>query len=231
MTTGIELRKLRKLYEGHGQGAWAVDGVDMTIGSGKFITLLGPSGCGKTTTLRMIAGLEVPTSGQILRDGLDITDQPVTDRDMRMVFQDFALFPNMTVEQNVTFGLRVRRMRGRYSEAEIKKRVFQFLDLVHLADHAHKKPHQLSGGQKQRVGIARALAADPALLLSDEATSALDPETTRSILALLRDINRRLGLTILLITHEMEVIRSIADRVAVIDAGRIVARDPYAMDA
>ncbi|MBN9246925.1 MAG: ABC transporter ATP-binding protein, partial [Hyphomicrobium sp.] len=174
MTTGIELRNLRKLFEGHGHASWAVDGVDMTIGAGKFVTLLGPSGCGKTTTLRMIAGLEMPTSGQIFRDGQDITDQPVTDRDMRMVFQDFALFPNMTIQDNVAFGLRVKSKRGKYTEAQIQQRVAEFFDLVHLKDHAHKKPHQLSGGQKQRVSLARALVTDPKVVLFDEPLGSLD---------------------------------------------------------
>ena len=137
MTTGIELRNLRKRYDGHGGGgAWAVDGVDMRIGRGQFVTLLGPSGCGKTTTLRMIAGFETPTSGQILRDGVDITDQPVTDREMRMVFQDFALFPNMTVAENVAFGLKTRRMKGRFDAAEIRRKVGEYLDLVRLSGHA-----------------------------------------------------------------------------------------------
>lgn len=222
MTTGIELRKLRKLYEGHGQGAWAVDGVDMTIGAGKFITLLGPSGCGKTTTLRMIAGLEVPTSGQILRDGLDITDQPVTDRDMRMVFQDFALFPNMTVEQNVTFGLRVRRMRGRYSEAEIKKRVFQFLDLVHLADHAHKKPHQLSGGQKQRVSLARALVTDPQVVLFDEPLGSLDANLRKIMQIELIRIHRELGKTFIYVTHDQDEAMAMSNAIAVMRGGKVM---------
>lgn len=222
MTSGIELKNLRKTYDGHGQGAWAVDGVDMTIGAGRFITLLGPSGCGKTTTLRVIAGLETPTSGQILRDGVDITDQPVTDRDMRMVFQDFALFPNMSVEQNVAFGLRVRRMKGRYSEAEIRKRVYQFLDLVHLADHAAKKPHQLSGGQKQRVSLARALVTDPQIVLFDEPLGSLDASLRKIMQIELIRIHRELGKTFIYVTHDQDEAMAMSSSIAVMRGGKVM---------
>ncbi len=222
MATGIELKNLRKHYDGHGQGAWAVDGVDMTIGSGKFVTLLGPSGCGKTTTLRMIAGLEIPTSGQIMRDGIDITDQPVTDRDMRMVFQDFALFPNMTVAENVAFGLRVRRMKGRYSETEIGKRVGEFLDLVHLADHAPKKPHQLSGGQKQRVSLARALVTDPEVVLFDEPLGSLDANLRKIMQIELIRLHRELGKTFIYVTHDQDEAMAMSDAIAVMRGGKVM---------
>jgi len=222
MTTGIELKNLRKMYESHGHAAWAVDGVDMTIGAGKFVTLLGPSGCGKTTTLRMIAGLEIPTSGQILRDGMDITDQPVTDRDMRMVFQDFALFPNMTVEENVAFGLRVRRMKGSISESEIRKRVAQFLDLVHLADHGQKKPHQLSGGQKQRVSLARALVTDPKVVLFDEPLGSLDANLRKIMQIELIRLHRELGKTFIYVTHDQDEAMAMSDAIAVMSGGKVV---------
>jgi ABC-type Fe3+/spermidine/putrescine transport system ATPase subunit len=222
MTTGIELKNLRKRYESHGHAAWAVDGVDMTIGAGKFVTLLGPSGCGKTTTLRMIAGLEIPTSGQILRDGLDITDQPVTDRDMRMVFQDFALFPNMTVDENVAFGLRVRRMKGSISEAEIQTRVAQFLELVHLSEHARKKPHQLSGGQKQRVSLARALVTDPKVVLFDEPLGSLDANLRKIMQLELIRLHRELGKTFIYVTHDQDEAMAMSDAIAVMSDGKVV---------
>ena len=177
--------------------------------------------------IRCLNGLERPDSGEVFVEGREISRlgerqlQPLRRR-VGMIFQHFNLLSAKTVEDNAALPLKIA---GR-PKTERRRRAAELLDLVGLAEKARAYPASLSGGQKQRVGIARALAADPALLLSDEATSALDPETTRSILALLRDINRRLGLTILLITHEMEVIRSIADRVAVIDAGRIVEEGP-----
>lgn len=222
MTVGIELRNLRKLFEGHGHASWAVDGVDMTIGAGKFVTLLGPSGCGKTTTLRMIAGLEMPTSGQILRDGQDITDQPVTDRDMRMVFQDFALFPNMTIEDNVAFGLRVKSKRGKYTEPQIKRRVAEFLDLVQLKDHAHKKPHQLSGGQKQRVSLARALVTDPKVVLFDEPLGSLDANLRKAMQLELIRLHRELGKTFVYVTHDQDEAMAMSDAIAVMSQGKVM---------
>ncbi len=201
----------------------AVDGVSLTVRKGEILGIIGRSGAGKSTLIRCLNGLERPDSGQIFVEGREITGlserelQPLRRR-IGMIFQHFNLLSAKTVEENVALPLKIE---GR-PKAERLKRATELLELVGLADKAKAYPASLSGGQKQRVGIARALAARPAVLLSDEATSALDPETTRSILALLKDINQKLGLTILLITHEMEVIRSIADRVAVIDAGRIV---------
>jgi D-methionine transport system ATP-binding protein len=201
----------------------ALDGVSLTVRKGEILGIIGRSGAGKSTLIRCLNGLERPDSGQVMIEGRDIARlgerelQPLRRR-IGMIFQHFNLLSAKTVEDNVALPLKIE---GR-TKAERLARAAELLELVGLSEKAKAYPASLSGGQKQRVGIARALAARPALLLSDEATSALDPETTRSILALLRDINRRLGLTILLITHEMEVIRSIADRVAVIDAGRIV---------
>jgi len=202
----------------------ALDGVSLSVRKGE---LIGRSGAGKSTLIRCLNGLERPDSGEVFVEGREISRlgerqlQPLRRR-VGMIFQHFNLLSAKTVEDNAALPLKIA---GR-PKTERRRRAAELLDLVGLAEKARAYPASLSGGQKQRVGIARALAADPALLLSDEATSALDPETTRSILALLRDINRRLGLTILLITHEMEVIRSIADRVAVIDAGRIVEEGP-----
>lgn len=201
----------------------ALDGVSLNVKKGEILGIIGRSGAGKSTLIRCLNGLERPDSGEVFIEGREIGRlgerelQPLRRR-IGMVFQHFNLLSAKTVEENVALPLKIE---GR-SRAERMARAAELLQLVGLSEKAKAYPASLSGGQKQRVGIARALAARPALLLSDEATSALDPETTRSILALLKDINSRLGLTILLITHEMEVIRSIADRVAVIDAGRIV---------
>jgi len=201
----------------------ALDGVSLTVRKGEILGIIGRSGAGKSTLIRCLNGLERPDSGQVLIEGREISRlgerdlQPLRRR-IGMVFQHFNLLSAKTVEDNVALPLKIEGL----PRAERLARAAELLQLVGLSEKAKAYPASLSGGQKQRVGIARALAARPALLLSDEATSALDPETTRSILALLKDINARLGLTILLITHEMEVIRSIADRVAVIDAGRIV---------
>jgi D-methionine transport system ATP-binding protein len=205
----------------------ALDGVSLGVRRGEILGIIGRSGAGKSTLIRCLNGLERPDAGEIIVEGRDIAHlgerelQPLRRR-IGMIFQHFNLLSAKTVEQNVALPLKIE---GR-PKAERLARAAELLELVGLSDKAKAYPAALSGGQKQRVGIARALAARPALLLSDEATSALDPETTRSILALLRDINKRLGLTILLITHEMEVVRSIADRVAVIDAGRIVEEGP-----
>ncbi|AZO16361.1 methionine ABC transporter ATP-binding protein [Mesorhizobium sp. M2A.F.Ca.ET.043.05.1.1] len=201
----------------------ALDGVSLTVKKGEILGIIGRSGAGKSTLIRCLNGLERADSGEVFIEGREISRlgerelQPLRRR-IGMVFQHFNLLSAKTVEDNVALPLKIE---GR-PRAERMARAAELLQLVGLSEKAKAYPASLSGGQKQRVGIARALAARPALLLSDEATSALDPETTRSILALLKDINSRLGLTILLITHEMEVIRSIADRVAVIDAGRIV---------
>lgn len=201
----------------------ALDGVSLTIHKGEVLGLIGRSGAGKSTLIRCLNGLERPDSGEVYIEGREIARlrerqlQPLRRR-IGMIFQHFNLLSAKTVEANVALPLKIAGV----PKSERLRRAGELLDLVGLAEKRKQFPNQLSGGQKQRVGIARALAAKPALLLSDEATSALDPETTQSILALLKDINRQLGLTILLITHEMEVVRSVADRVAVIEGGRIV---------
>ena len=205
----------------------ALDGISLTVRKGEILGIIGRSGAGKSTLIRCLNGLERPDSGEVFIEGREISRlgerdlQPLRRR-IGMIFQHFNLLSAKTVEDNVALPLKIEGQ----PKAERLSRAAELLDLVGLSEKAKAYPASLSGGQKQRVGIARALAARPALLLSDEATSALDPETTRSILALLKDINRQLGLTILLITHEMEVIRSIADRVAVIDAARIVEEGP-----
>ncbi len=201
----------------------ALVGVNLAIRQGEVFGIIGRSGAGKSTLIRMLNLLERPTEGAVRVDGRDITrynDAELREyrRGVGMVFQHFNLLRSRTVMDNVCFPLRLAGMDKDARAARAR----EVLSLVGLSDHAHKYPGQLSGGQQQRVGIARALASRPRLLLCDEATSALDPETTQSILRLLGDINRRLGLTIVLITHSMDVIRAVCDRVAVIEAGRIV---------
>ena len=210
----------------------AISDISLEVRRGEILGVIGRSGAGKSTLIRCINGLEKPDSGRIEILGPENRPQdivPLNERALQnvrgrigMIFQHFNLLSAKSVAGNVALPLKIAG-RGR---AERKARVAELLALVGLEAKADAYPAQLSGGQKQRVGIARALAADPALLLSDEATSALDPETTTSILALLKDINRKLGLTILMITHEMSVIRAITDRVVVLDHGRIVEQGP-----
>lgn len=201
--------------------------VSLSVNQGEILGIIGRSGAGKSTLIRCLNGLEQPDEGVIEIEGRAINGlseknlQAVRSR-VGMVFQHFNLLSAKTVAQNVALPLKIAGV----AKAQRQQRVAELLQLVGLSDKAHHYPAALSGGQKQRVGIARALAAEPALLLCDEATSALDPETTRSILALLKSLNQQLGITILLITHEMEVIKSVAHRVAVIDAGEIIESGP-----
>lgn len=205
----------------------ALRDVSLTVQKGEILGLIGRSGAGKSTLIRCLNGLEQPDEGVIEIEGRKITGlsekqlQSVRSR-VGMVFQHFNLLSAKTVAQNVALPLKIAGL----DKVQRAQRVAELLELVGLSDKAQHYPAALSGGQKQRVGIARALAASPALLLCDEATSALDPETTRSILALLKSLNQKLGITILLITHEMEVIKSVAHRVAVIDAGEIIEQGP-----
>ncbi|WP_052696997.1 methionine ABC transporter ATP-binding protein [Pantoea sp. SM3] len=205
----------------------ALRNISLTVQKGEILGLIGRSGAGKSTLIRCLNGLEHPDQGVIEIEGRKITGlsekqlQSVRSR-VGMVFQHFNLLSAKTVSQNVALPLKIAGL----DKVQRAQRVTELLGLVGLTDKAHHYPAALSGGQKQRVGIARALAASPALLLCDEATSALDPETTRSILALLKSLNQKLGITILLITHEMEVIKSVAHRVAVIDAGEIIEQGP-----
>lgn len=219
----IRLENIRKTYQSPGRVSHALAGIDLHIRQGEVFGIIGRSGAGKSTLIRMLNLLERPTSGRVQVQGKDITSfSEVELRRFRqrvgMVFQHFNLLRSRTVLDNVCFPLRLAGLR----RVEQVERAREVLALVGLSEHEAKYPRQLSGGQQQRVGIARALANRPELLLCDEATSALDPETTQSILRLLLDINQRLGLTIVLITHGMDVIRSVCDRVAVIDAGIIV---------
>lgn len=193
-------------------------GIDLEVKEGELLTLLGPSGCGKSTLLRCLAGLEHVQQGRILLEGRDITDLDARQRQIGMVFQQYSLFPNMTVAQNMAFGLKIQRL----GKAEISDRVREALAMVGLQDKADAYPAQLSGGQQQRVAIARALATNPKVLLCDEATSALDPKTTGAILELIRDINHKLGITVIIITHQMSVVESTCRHVAILEEGVVV---------
>jgi D-methionine transport system ATP-binding protein len=219
----IHLENIHKVYVSPGRISHALAGVDLRIRQGEVFGIIGRSGAGKSTLIRMLNLLERPTEGRVVVRDQDIT--AMHDSQLRryrqgvgMVFQHFNLLRSRSVLDNVCFPLKLSGAR----RSRQLERAHEVLALVGLTDHARKYPSQLSGGQQQRVGIARALANEPELLLCDEATSALDPETTQSILRLLIDINKRLGLTIVLITHSMDVIRAVCDRVAVIDAGQIV---------
>ena len=220
----VELRDVSKHFRAAGRDVPVLSNVDLTVETGEIFGIVGHSGAGKSTLIRLVNALERPSSGRVLVEGEDVTamDEPAL-RGLRqkigMIFQHFSLLSARTVAQNIAFPL---KLAGRMGEADIRARVTALIGRVGLSEHADKYPAQLSGGQKQRVGIARALATGPRLLLCDEATSALDPRTTRSVLGLLDEINRELNLTIVLITHEMQVIRALCDRVAVLDAGRIV---------
>lgn len=191
--------------------------IDLAVRDGEFITILGPSGSGKTTILRMIGGFESPSSGQILLDGADISPLPINKRPFNTVFQDYALFPHMTVAGNVGYGLKVRGIRN----AEIETRVREALMLVQLSDFAGRYPAQLSGGQRQRVALARAIICQPRLILLDEPLAALDVELRRSMQLFLKDIQREIKTTFLFVTHDQEEAIAMADRICVMNAGRI----------
>ena len=218
----VELRGVSKVFGSGKKATRALDDVTLSVEPGRVLGVIGYSGAGKSTLIRLINGLETPSSGEVLLDGTDIAGMKERKlrevrRDIGMIFQQFNLFTSRTVAGNVAYPLELAGM-GR---AERKARVAELLEFVGLGDRGGSYPEQLSGGQKQRVGIARALATNPSLLLADEATSALDPETTADVLELLRRVNRDLGVTIVLITHEMSVVRAIADTVAVMEDGRI----------
>ncbi|QDY71234.1 methionine ABC transporter ATP-binding protein [Qingshengfaniella alkalisoli] len=220
----IRFDKVSKTFDKKGgQSFAALQDVSFDVKPGEIAGIIGRSGAGKSTMLRMVNGLERPSAGQVLVGGQDVGTARgaalrTIRRDVGMIFQHFNLLSSRTVYDNVALPLEIAGV----ASSAIRSRVQDLIARVGLQDHAQRYPAELSGGQKQRVGIARALATQPKVLLSDEATSALDPETTQTVLGLLKDINRDLGLTVLLITHEMAVVRDIATRVAVIDAGRIV---------
>lgn len=219
----IEIKNVSKVFKSKNGELTAVNNVSLSIQKGEIFGIIGYSGAGKSTLIRLLNGLEKPTSGSVIVNGLEISS--IKGKNLRqarqkisMIFQHFNLLWSRTVAENIAFPLEIAGV----PKSEREKRVNELIELVGLKGRGDAYPSQLSGGQKQRVGIARALANNPEVLLCDEATSALDPETTDSILELLLDINKRLGLTIVLITHEMHVIRKICQRVAVMEAGRVV---------
>ncbi len=205
----------------------AVDGIDLDIASGEFFSLLGPSGCGKTTTLRLIAGFEQPTSGRIMLDGADVSGVPPHRRNVNTVFQSYALFPFLSVFDNVAFGLKHRDV----GKAELNRRVGEALELVKMTGFAKRRPGQLSGGQQQRVALARALVLNPAVLLLDEPLGALDAKLRRSLKVELKALQEEVGITFLYVTHDQEEALTMSDRMAVMNAGRIAQigapRDVY----
>jgi D-methionine transport system ATP-binding protein len=230
MAALVRLEHVTKTYPALGATAGqvtAVDDVSLEVERGDIFGIIGYSGAGKSTLVRLINALELPTSGKVFVGESELTamterERRAERRDIGMIFQQFNLFRSRTVAGNVAYPLKVAGVK----QPERDRRVATLLDFVGLLDKAHSHPEQLSGGQKQRVGIARALATSPQLLLADEATSALDQETTADVLALLRRVNRELGVTVIVITHEMDAIRSIANRVAVMDSGTIVEHGP-----
>jgi spermidine/putrescine transport system ATP-binding protein len=211
----VELVGLRKV---HGDAA-AVDGIDLTIASGEFFSLLGPSGCGKTSTLRMIAGLDPPTSGRILLDGVDLVGTPAHRRPINTVFQSYALFPHMSVVDNIGYGL---RWRPGLDRAQRRARVDDALTLVRLTKLADRRPHQLSGGEQQRVALARALVCEPSVLLLDEPFGALDAKLRKVLRTELTQVQRTVGTTFIFVTHDQEEALEMSDRLAVMDGGRVI---------
>ncbi|NIC00292.1 ABC transporter ATP-binding protein [Halobacterium sp. R2-5] len=211
--SGISLVDITKRY---GDEVLAVDGVSLDIESGEFVTLVGPSGCGKTTTLRTIAGFEMPTSGTVRIDDKDVTDAPPYERNTGMVFQDFALFPHMTVHENVAYGMEAD---GGYTQEEIDDRVAEMLELVELPDTGDRYPDQLSGGQQQRIALARALAPKPDALLLDEPLASLDKKLREQMQVELRRIQQEIGITTVFVTHNQEEALTMSDRLAVMNEG------------
>lgn len=219
----ISIKNLSKIYSTNGKDVVALKDINLTINDGEIYGIMGLSGAGKSSLIRCINMLEKPTTGSISINGTEMTKlSPKELREMRkkigMIFQHFNLLMNSTVYENIAFPLKISKVK----DSVIKKRVNELLKVVELEDKKYAYPSQLSGGQKQRVGIARALANNPDIILSDEATSALDPTTTESILNLLKNINKQYGITIVVITHEMSVIRNLCDRVAVLENGVII---------
>src|SRR3954465_2185922 len=211
----ISIVGLRKEFD----GVTAVDGIDLDIEAGEFFTLLGPSGCGKTTTLRMLAGFEQPTDGQIFIDGVDVAQTPAQKRPVNTVFQSYALFPHLDVEQNVAYGLRWRKDLDKKVR---RSQVAKALDLVQLGGYGKRRPHQLSGGQQQRVALARALVLEPAVLLLDEPLGALDAKLRHSLRAELTGLQREIGITFVFVTHDQEEALEMSNRLVVMDGGRIM---------
>lgn len=209
----LELKDLKKSFT---PGEYVLQGINLKIEQGEFVTLLGSSGCGKTTTLRIIAGLEQPDSGSVWLEGRDVTNLEPNERDVNTVFQNYALFPHMNVADNIGYGLKIRKV----SKADIRKKVKEMLELVQLEGYEKRKPAELSGGQKQRVAIARALANNPRVLLLDEPLGALDLQLRRAMQLELKRLQKKLGITFIYITHDQEEAINMSDRIVVMNQGR-----------
>jgi len=223
----IQLKHLTKTFKGKTQTVEALKDINLSINKGEIYGIIGMSGAGKSTLVRCINFLERPTDGQVIIDGKDLASLPPKElrklrQEVSMIFQHFNLLSQRDVRGNIAFAMEIAGMK----KADIDKRIDELLDIVGLRDRQHNYPSQLSGGQKQRVAIARALATNPKIILCDEATSALDPQTTASILALLKEINRTMGITVVIITHEMTVVESICSHVAIIDDGVLAETGP-----
>lgn len=213
MSAIIELRQISK----HFGSVIGIEHVDLRVEDGEFLTLLGPSGCGKSTLLRMIGGFEEPTTGQIILSGRDVTDLPPQKRNVNMMFQDYALFPHMTVGQNIAYGL---KMRG-IGKAQARRKAESTLELVSLSDKIDQMPHQMSGGQRQRVALARAIVREPKVLLLDEPLSALDANLREQMQIELKHIHDKLGITFIMVTHDQTEALVMSDRLIVMESGRI----------
>ena len=209
----LQIKNITKKYG----AVTAVDRVNLNIEKEEFVCILGPSGCGKTTLLRLIAGLEEANAGELYIDGNNLINVAAQHRNFGIVFQSYSLFPNMTIAENVGYGLSIRKV----AKAEIDKRVKQLLELVHLSDQSDKLPHLLSGGQQQRVALARALAVDPKLLLLDEPLSALDAKVRKTLRIEIRDVQKKLGIPTVMVTHDQEEAMTMADRIVCMKDGRI----------
>lgn len=207
----LQLRQIRKSFD----NTEVLKGIDLEVAQGEFITLLGASGCGKTTTLRIIAGLELPDAGQVILEGQDITNREPNKRDVNTVFQNYALFPHMNVSDNVGYGLKIRKV----PKAEIERKVKQALRLVQLEEYGKRMPDQLSGGQKQRIAIARAVINEPKVLLLDEPLGALDLKLRRQMQLELKRLQKQLGITFIYITHDQEEAINMSDRIGVMHEG------------
>lgn len=213
MSVAVEFESVSKAFG----AVKAADRVDLVINDGEFFSMLGPSGSGKTTCLRLIAGFETPDSGRIMLHGADVSALPPHDRDVNTVFQDYALFPHMSVSENVEYGLKVKGVAG----PERARRVVEALELVHLNTHGDRRPSQLSGGQRQRVALARALINEPSVLLLDEPLGALDLKLRQTMQSELKNIQRQVGITFIFVTHDQEEALTMSDRIAVFNDGQI----------
>jgi spermidine/putrescine transport system ATP-binding protein len=213
MAAMVELRNISKKFGGF----TALQEVTFEIAEGEFMTFLGPSGCGKTTCLRLISGFDAPSTGEVLIGGKDVTFDPPYRRDVNQVFQSYALFPHLSIYENISFGLRMKRV----SAADIKRRVDRVVEMTSLQDFVSRKPAQLSGGQRQRVALARAIVCEPKVLLLDEPLSALDAKLRTQMRLELKQLQKRLGITFIFVTHDQEEALTMSDRVAVISAGRV----------